>query len=292
VVIRTSPEGADIDAPGGLPRVPADPWRDAPGWQGLRRLSARAGDAVIRFLVDDVDPYRMPVMDNVADRLTAEELRQLRDRLGPAWEMLAVDHWTAAEEIRTAIRAITPLQRPAEGQVSATARDVFGCVALSTPADAHAFAETLAHEVQHAKLTALLNVTPLTTPDDGSRFYAPWRDDPRPASGLLQGAYAYLGVAGFWRRRRALENGRAAGRAHAAFARWRDAAWSVTEILLASGRLTPAGEHFVCGMRGTLRAWRAEPVPRAALARARSDAERHMSRWRRRNGAALVRPEP
>jgi hypothetical protein len=39
-------------------------------------------------------------------------------------------------------------------------------------------------------------------PDDGHRYYVPWRDDPRPISGLLQGAYAYLGVTGFWRTRR------------------------------------------------------------------------------------------
>jgi hypothetical protein len=36
-------------------------------------------------------------------------------------------------------------------------------------------------------------------PDDGQRYYAPWRADPRLASGLLQGTYAFLGVSGFWR---------------------------------------------------------------------------------------------
>ena len=29
--------------------------------------------------------------------------------------------------------------------------------------------------------------------------YVPWRDDPRPASGLLQGVYAHLGIARFRR---------------------------------------------------------------------------------------------
>lgn len=290
VTIRTSHDGAEVDAAGGPLRVPADPWRDAPGWQGLRRLSARAGDTILRLTVDDLDPYRMPGMDNLAPRLSADEARDWSARLQDAWEMLVAEHWTAAEELRTLLRAMTPLRRPAEGVVSATARESFGCVGLSTPPDGHALAETLAHELQHAKLTTLLEVTTLVAADDGTRYYAPWRDDPRPAGGLLQGAYAYLGVAGFWRRRRERESGPAAGRAHAAFARWRDAACSVTETLLASGRLTPAGEEFVCGMRGTLRAWRDEPVPHAALARARGDAERHMSHWRRRNGAALVRP--
>jgi hypothetical protein len=32
--------------------------------------------------------------------------------------------------------------------------------------------------------------------------YAPWRSGPRPLNGLLQGAYAFLGVSGFWRQQR------------------------------------------------------------------------------------------
>src|SRR5581483_603165 len=60
-------------------------------------------------------------------------------------------------------------------------------------------AVTLAHELQHLKLGALLDIVTLALPDDGRRYYAPWRDDPRPLGGLLQGAYAYFGVSGFWR---------------------------------------------------------------------------------------------
>src|ERR1044072_7049241 len=58
-------------------------------------------------------------------------------------------------------------------------------------------AMTLAPEPPHAKLSALIALTPLPLPEDGSRYYAPWRDDPRPLGGLLQGAYAFLGITDF-----------------------------------------------------------------------------------------------
>jgi HEXXH motif-containing protein len=45
------------------------------------------------------------------------------------------------------------------------------------------------HEVQHLKLAALLDIVTLTMPGEHDRYYAPWRDDPRPLSGLLQGTY-------------------------------------------------------------------------------------------------------
>jgi HEXXH motif-containing protein len=143
---------------------------------------------------------------------------------------------------------------------------------------------TLAHEVQHLKLSGLLDVVSLTLPDDGHRFYAPWREDPRPINGLLQGAYAYLGVSGFWRQQRHLEDGAAGILAHARFARWRAAAAQVSETLRSSGRLTPAGLEFVHGMTRTLSTWKAEPVPAQALALARHEAEQHLRHWRAANG--------
>ena len=59
-------------------------------------------------------------------------------------------------------------------------------------------ASVLVHECQHAKLNAVLDLIPLSRPDQ-ARYYAPWREDPRPLGGLLHGAYAYLGVSDFWR---------------------------------------------------------------------------------------------
>ncbi len=124
---------------------------------------------------------------------------------------------------------------------------------------------------------------PLTKPDDGSRFYAPWRDDPRPVPGLLQGAYAYLGVTDFWRRQRHVETGAAAVHAAAEFSRWCASALSVTRTLLDSGRLTRPGELFASAMARRLERWQDEEVSAQARALARERAERHLADWRERN---------
>ncbi|MDN3353812.1 HEXXH motif domain-containing protein [Actinomadura sp. DC4] len=284
-IVRAGPAGAEITgADGRTVRIPADPHTDAPGWQGLRRLTAHAGGQALDLLVDDLDPYRMPAMRNVAGRLGADEARLWDAALGPAWETLVRHHRVAAEEIGAGLRVLTPLSPPDHGQVSATAPDTIGCAAMSTPPSARSMAVTLAHEIQHGKLAVLLELVDLALPDDGSRYYAPWRDDPRPVSGLLQGAYAYLGVTAFWRRQRTHETGEAAAEAHAEFARWRAAVDLVVGTLRACDRLTPAGTTFVSGMYGTLRSWADEPVPAAAAAQARREEERHRAHWRRDNG--------
>jgi uncharacterized protein len=261
--------------------LPADPLEDAPGWRALRRLSAVSGDAGLDLLIDDVDPYRLPSVLNLAGPLTDREIQEWQAVLDPAWELLVRNHPATADDVRTALRVVTPLRRPARGQVSATGRDTFGCIAMSAPIDPQSFAETLAHEVQHTKLTGLLDIVQLSKPDDGSRYYAPWRDDPRPASGLLQGVYAYLGVTAFWRRERA--DG-ATGHADSEFARWRESSLLGADTLLASGRLTGAGEEFVSEVRTTLLAWKNDAVPAEAMARAERENAQHRTDWRQRNG--------
>jgi HEXXH motif-containing protein len=267
--------------------LPSNPFGDAPGWQGLRRLAASARGVRLDLLLDDHDPYRMPGAATTTSRLPAKEVERWRELLHRAWGLLLRYHWTTAEEVAAAITVLTPLQTPVRGQVSATSRLAFGTVGLSAPDDVHALAVTLAHEVQHTKLCALADVTPLTHRYDGGLHYAPWRDDPRPIDGLLQGVYAHLGIAGFWRRQAHHECGDEAVRAHAEFARWREAAEVATHTLEQGEGLTSAGRLFVAEMARTLHAWSAEPVPPLASELAREAAERHRARWRSRHGYAL-----
>jgi HEXXH motif-containing protein len=260
--------------------VRVDPHRDGPGWQALHRLEAGPG---LSLVVDDLDPYRWAAADVVEPRLSAERRRWWQACLRDAWRILTAHHGTVAEEVAAATSVLTPIQAPASGQNSATSRETFGTMALSEPRHGLGFAETFAHEVQHAKLTALTDLVDLTLPDDGQRHYAPWRPDPRPVYGLLQGAYAYLGVAGFWHRQRAFESGDAGFRAQVEFARWREGAHLVTGTLQASGCLTERGQEFVAAMRRTLERLLAEPVDPAAAARARREADRHREEWARWN---------
>jgi hypothetical protein len=127
-----------------------------------------------------------------------------------------------------------------------------------------------------------MDIAPLTKKDDGSRYYAPWRDDPRPASGLLQGAYAFLGVAGFWRVQSQLPDGE---QALTEFARWREAVRIVVDTLAMSGRLTGPGETFLSGIDRTLSRWEAELIPAQILAAAQQANEEHRERWSRTNDA-------
>jgi HEXXH motif-containing protein len=272
------PDGAVVLAGGARLPIPANAHRDAAGWRGLRAISATADGAVIRLVIDDLDPHRMP-LPTLRGRLGADEVGAWQAGLAGAWRLLVRHHAYVAAEISATIRVLTPLSPPAAGaQVSATSRETFGCVGVSTAADPLELAATLAHEVQHAKLYQIVAAEQLTLPDPG-RYYAPWRDDPRPLTGLLQGVYAYLGVAGFWRTQRRVETGENELRAHAEFARWRAAIAMATRTLLGSRRLTPAGQAFVSRMAQVADAWCAEPVPAAAEARARDEAAGHARRW-------------
>ncbi|GAA3300168.1 hypothetical protein GCM10020295_40210 [Streptomyces cinereospinus] len=102
------------------------------------------------------------------------------------------------------------------------------------------------HEFQHIKLGALINLGPLTEPppDPGppeELFYAPWRDDPRPLEGLLQGIYAFFGVARFWRAHRRTADAAYVPLAHFEFALWRAQVWSVLTEAHGHRLLTPLG---------------------------------------------------
>ncbi|MFG1704817.1 HEXXH motif domain-containing protein [Nonomuraea sp. M3C6] len=250
----------------------------ATGWTSLHRLTS--ADGAIELVVDDLDPYRWPGPTVIEGRLPPDDLRRWRSHVVAAWELLSERHWTIAAELRAIARVLTPIRAAQSGRDSATSRGTFGTVALSTPPDHTWLASTFAHELQHAKLNAVLDLVDLTLPDE-RRYYAPWRGDPRPLPGLLHGAYAHLGLAGFWRRQREFEQDL---RPHIEFARWRAAALEVTGTLLDSGRLTPAGVRFTGRLRRTLSSWMGEPVPPAAADAAAREADEHRASWLARNG--------
>ncbi|HEX4094319.1 MAG TPA: HEXXH motif domain-containing protein [Trebonia sp.] len=275
--LRVSAGRVDVDGT----RLPLDRDADSASWQRLRRLSAASDSTALTALIDDIDPYRARDADNPSDRLSAAELADWQPLLQDAWNLLVSRHAEVAAEIAAMISVLTPLCPPQGGQVSATSRDTFGAILLSRPTDATALAVTMAHEIQHAKLSALLDLLAMTSGSGERRFYAPWRDDPRPASGLLQGAYAFLGVAGFWLRESRLPDGEAA---LAEFARWVSAVRTVVDTLLASGQLTEAGQAFVSGIDRTLTRWEAVPVPDEARAAARDANDEHQEQWRQRHG--------
>jgi HEXXH motif-containing protein len=252
----------------------------AEGWQELRTIRAGALDVI----VDDLDPFRMPALDGEpAGRLSAEQLAELADMMNAAWQVMDP---ASAAEIAALIRVIVPYRAPDAGLVSTSSPQTFGTIAMSRQPDPYTCAETLLHEAAHIKLSALLDLVRLCEPDDGQLYYAPWRADPRPAGGLLQGAYAFMRVSGYWRGQQASAPEPAVRqRAAADFARWRDGAALVCQTLLSSGQLTPEGVDFTGEMASVLAAWQREPVPEEALAVARTKSDRHANQWQADNGA-------
>ena len=265
--------GAELHLGGRV--YPVSAQRDHHGWQVLHRPLDDP-----ELTIDDLDPYRWPGAD-VDGRLTDERRQRWTACLREAWDILTTHHQDVAEEIAAVVSVLTPIVTPTRDQHSASARDTFGTIALSDPINGPGMAVTLAHELQHAKLNALSEVVELVGRDDGRRYYAPWRPDPRPLFGLLHGAYAHAGLAGFWRRH--TEDSALGLYAQVEFTRWREAAHQVTGTLLDSGGLTEAGTHFVAMLRDTLGRWQAEPVTPAAAAQARLQSEHHRQEWSRAN---------
>ncbi|MCB9753059.1 MAG: hypothetical protein H6713_24145 [Myxococcales bacterium] len=65
------------------------------------------------------------------------------------------------------------------------------CASARDPAQV---AEALAHEGAHARLAPFLEFDPLLRDDGDAAHPSPWREDPRPLMGVLQGVHAFVNV--------------------------------------------------------------------------------------------------
>ncbi|WP_234393081.1 aKG-HExxH-type peptide beta-hydroxylase [Streptomyces pactum] len=301
----TSPTpGPPSPGPGRVPEPhtpgPAAPAGDAdgPSWLPLRTLTHTTPAGPVAIPLDDLGPYR-DLDDPVPPaRLHAGEAAEWQRVFDGAVAILAgAGGGQGPGRLDPAlIRAVVPYGRtaptppaPPSVAVSASSGDSFGAMLISRPASALALAETLVHEFQHSKLAALLHLFPLLDDDREERYYAPWRADPRHLTGLLHGAYAFTGVAGFWRDR--FEEPEHAEAAAYHFALRRLQSRLVVRTLLTSARLTPPGRRLVEGLARTLDGWLRVPVDPAALTRARTAAALHRTQWRLRNVAVPPGPD-
>ncbi|MEU6841945.1 HEXXH motif-containing putative peptide modification protein [Streptomyces sp. NPDC046716] len=258
---------------------PLDADSGAPGWHPLRAL--RHSGATL----DDLDPYRDLDEPVPPARLPADDVVYWEKTLGEAHALLARTPGPIGTVRPGDITRIVPwpsAQRPGI-RLSASTGDAFGSMMSSLPDSGLDLAETLVHEFQHSKLGALLHLFPLLADDRAERFYAPWRADPRHLPGLLHGAYAFTGVAGFWRAR---IGDRAADPENAApfhFALRRLQTRLVVRTLVTRADLTPVGRRLLAGLAATLDRWLREPLDPEVAARARAAAVSHRVEWRLRN---------
>ena len=169
-------------SPAAIP-VPATRGRSGV-WQPVRVLSAPG----ISVTLEDTDPYRDCHHWPAAPRLTGAEVEQWQRQFTAAWQEIQVHHAAYAPAIAVGLTTLMPMARDGrEHDVSAAARQAFGAIGTALPDEPMTLSLLLIHEFQHIKLGAVLDLYELYDPTDKRLFHAPWRPDPRPLEGLLQG---------------------------------------------------------------------------------------------------------
>ncbi|WP_327369822.1 aKG-HExxH-type peptide beta-hydroxylase [Streptomyces sp. NBC_01217] len=270
-----------------------------PRWLPVLALSAvLPGTGPIPL--DDVDPYRTEGPGIRRQGLSAAT--HIDDHERKAW----ADSWSGIEpllriggehrltEAAVLLRCLVPLGPPpgsgpiGEGAAhcSGTRREAFGAVLSSKPPTSAYFASTLVHELQHTKLAALSTLVRLHHHDATPRHFAPWRTDPRPFDGLLQGAYAHIALADYWQRF-ALGARRVTHRdlAWAEHARCREQVGAVLPVLAGSAALTREGRVLVDEMITLYHRLDDCPPPTGHLARAEAYVATAKVIWQQRNGS-------
>jgi HEXXH motif-containing protein len=253
------------------------------GWTPIHAVSASSDGLEIRLSLEDSDPFLSqlaPAPCPVSPDLAQEWQR----RLTGAWELLTRYHKDVALGIAGTLTAIIPSSELEQGQpVTATSGWAWGAVLLSLPPDKLAFAESLTHEFHHLVLAAVEDIITLFGAADDDLCYAPWRDDPRPRSALLQGSYSFLGVAGFWLRESRARSGADQQKAQAELARRSENVADALSELRGWTSLTPSGQLFVEQLADQAAGLLAEPVDPVARATARQVNADHRARWLQAN---------
>ncbi len=235
---------------------------ETPGWWGIRRLRMLAGGRVFSVRLDDLDPYRGLYEPVPPQRLGSAEVARWRALLDQAWRLIVHHLPDVADALPAGIDSLVPRPAVPFRMPSASTGEAFGSAIIARPPDAASLAATLVHEFRHIQLGGLLHLTRLHEEDARERFYTPWREDPRPIGGVLQGVYAFFGVTACWRAFAHANDTRAQDkRAAFEFACWREATWRVLGVLRDDPSLTAAGRRFVDGIAERLGPWQDEPVP-------------------------------
>ncbi|UGQ12634.1 HEXXH motif-containing putative peptide modification protein [Yinghuangia sp. ASG 101] len=267
--------------------VPEDPRKDARGWAPVPTVTAATPAGTLSLCLDDADPYGTFLPGRPVHRPGPQWQQRWRRLLVSAWELLAGDDPEAAAGLAGLMRTVVPLAPAANDRpFSASSPEAFGGVMMALPRTTTTLAVSLVHEYQHTKLGALLDLVPLHHEGGGATHYAPWRGDPRPISGLLQGVYAHLGIVRFWRHRMAGASGHDAGRARFEYLLWRDGTAHVLAGLRGCDELTELGARFVDVMRDVVTAWCEEDATAPEAGDARAVARDHWGMWRLRHTEA------
>jgi HEXXH motif-containing protein len=254
----------------------------------IRILGDEVGSGAPSIHLDDTGPYRGLEIPEHPEPLSESSATRWNKVFADAWTLLERNHPHRARELSSGLSVITPRRaayrfRPYSGSVG----EGYGTAIISEPHDASQLAVTLVHEYQHSKLNAISHLAQLTRVDPSATSYAPWRDDPRPVSGLYQGVNAFLAVAEFWARQREHLSGSDAALGHFEFALVRIQVTEALDALRRHPSLTDLGRRFAAGLAERLEALSEAAVPAELLSAAETAALDHRAAWR----ATHLRPE-
>ena len=265
----------------GSSTVAAEP--AARGWWPLRRI--RCGrQPELSVVLDDIDPFRELAAPVGPERLSDADVAQWSLLVEQAWHVLCRHHALTAGAMAAGLVSLNPLEPDDEldGR-SASTGEAFGALLVARPADPQTLAVSLVHEFAHIQLGGLLHLIDMTGDSDEATFYAPWRDDPRPLPGLLQGIYAFTAIAAFWHDQLAVASGPDASVAAFEYAFARGQVSQAADAVAGSDLLTAEGSGLVEGIRRRVGSWSPRPVAAAELA-----LDAHRAGWRLRH----LRPDP
>jgi HEXXH motif-containing protein len=283
--VEARTEGGDIvlSTDGTEVVVGLDPVDDTDNWWHLRHVNV-GGRLPLTVWLDDLDPFRNLGDPEPPRRLDDAMCDRWRHLLDDAWALLSEHHRDTAAALAEGVVSIAPLSAQPDGETrSASNGEAFGGALISEPPNATTLAVTLVREFQHNKLGALMHLVTLHEDDEGSLYYAPWRDDPRPLGGLLHGIYASVGIADFWRRHRPVADGPDAALAEYEYLYARGQAAEALRSVRDARVLTDAGRELVTNLRSAIDAWPTGPAEPEIERLARLTADCHRTGWRLRH---------
>jgi HEXXH motif-containing protein len=243
--------------------------------------SSSSNGRTLAVTIEDHDPYREFGAPQTPSELEPADLAEWQKVLDEAWQVLTHQHPAFAEELVAGLRALVPISRERE-IVGASSAAAFGGIILSAPASAIGLAETLVHELQHSKLNALLSLIKLAEDDGRYRFYAPWREDPRPLTGILHGIYAFIAVVEFMLVQRHSASESDASDVEFTFARRRHQLRQTVDLLGSTRELTEQGRQLVAAVDQRLTRCEQVSVPNDVAQLVELITAGHRALWRLR----------
>lgn len=218
-------------------------------WQPVRVLRGRS----YCIALEDTDPFRGCYESEVAPRLTDAEFARWQNGFQEAWQAIGREYRRFAAALGAGLTTVVPLAPAQEGRdSSASARNAFGAIAATLPADPGDLARLLVGEFQHVKLGGILDLCDLYDPADDRLFPAPEGEGKHRIEELLRGTYLSLAVHDSWREPRKIVPGPGADKGGPPPPQWRVRSLASIETLLGSGSLTLVGSSFVEEMRRCL----------------------------------------